>query len=145
VQIEERQKLFSTSSTSTDQQTNTYELDVAEASPSGRPPSVTSNRSARSGRAAVAPPFSPPETNRPAGYPEPSAEVEESKREFHSDHSREGTGGTASQVPEPAQVDAAAPSSEDKSPPLAGPNVMNIVVVAAECAPWSKTGTLRPL
>lgn len=26
------------------------------------------------------------------------------------------------------------------SPPLAGPNVMNIILVAAECAPWSKTG-----
>ncbi|CAI9272686.1 unnamed protein product [Lactuca saligna] len=29
-----------------------------------------------------------------------------------------------------------------KSPPLAGPNVMNIILVAAECAPWSKTGGL---
>ncbi|CAK9863923.1 unnamed protein product [Sphagnum jensenii] len=28
------------------------------------------------------------------------------------------------------------------SPPLAGPNVMNVIVVAAECAPWSKTGGL---
>ncbi|KAL3689037.1 hypothetical protein R1sor_015346 [Riccia sorocarpa] len=27
-------------------------------------------------------------------------------------------------------------------PPLAGPNVMNVVIVAAECAPWSKTGGL---
>lgn len=27
--------------------------------------------------------------------------------------------------------------------PLAGPNVMNVVFVGAECAPWSKTG-LRP-
>lgn len=26
------------------------------------------------------------------------------------------------------------------SPPLAGANVMNVIVVAAECAPWSKTG-----
>ena len=25
-------------------------------------------------------------------------------------------------------------------PPLAGANVMNVIVVAAECAPWSKTG-----
>lgn len=24
--------------------------------------------------------------------------------------------------------------------PLAGPNVMNVILVAAECAPWSKTG-----
>ncbi|KAJ4974826.1 hypothetical protein NE237_008000 [Protea cynaroides] len=29
-----------------------------------------------------------------------------------------------------------------KPPPLAGSNVMNIIVVAAECAPWSKTGGL---
>jgi starch synthase len=28
------------------------------------------------------------------------------------------------------------------SPPLAGPNVMTVIVVAAECAPWSKTGGL---
>jgi starch synthase len=32
-----------------------------------------------------------------------------------------------------------APPSE---PPLAGENVMNIVMVGAECAPWSKTGGL---
>ncbi|KAL4577263.1 hypothetical protein LXL04_013368 [Taraxacum kok-saghyz] len=31
---------------------------------------------------------------------------------------------------------------ESQSPPLAGPNVMNIILVAAECAPWSKTGGL---
>lgn len=29
---------------------------------------------------------------------------------------------------------------ESKPPPLAGNNVMNIIMVAAECAPWSKTG-----
>jgi starch synthase len=29
---------------------------------------------------------------------------------------------------------------EVKPPPLAGANVMNIIFVAAECAPWSKTG-----
>ncbi|KAL2523092.1 Starch synthase 2 [Forsythia ovata] len=35
------------------------------------------------------------------------------------------------------------PAGEDvKPPPLAGPNVMNIILVAAECAPWSKTGGL---
>ncbi|XP_048327644.2 granule-bound starch synthase 2, chloroplastic/amyloplastic [Ziziphus jujuba] len=33
--------------------------------------------------------------------------------------------------------------SEDvKLPPLAGANVMNVILVAAECAPWSKTGGL---
>ncbi|CAK7327975.1 unnamed protein product [Dovyalis caffra] len=35
------------------------------------------------------------------------------------------------------------PTTEDTlPPPLAGVNVMNVVVVAAECAPWSKTGGL---
>uniref|UniRef100_A0A7N0RGG7 starch synthase n=1 Tax=Kalanchoe fedtschenkoi TaxID=63787 RepID=A0A7N0RGG7_KALFE len=31
---------------------------------------------------------------------------------------------------------------DDKKPPLAGLNVMNVILVAAECAPWSKTGGL---
>ncbi|KAJ9562224.1 hypothetical protein OSB04_007384 [Centaurea solstitialis] len=35
------------------------------------------------------------------------------------------------------------PASDDvESPPLAGPNVMNVILVASECAPWSKTGGL---
>lgn len=35
------------------------------------------------------------------------------------------------------------PASHDvESPPLAGPNVMNVILVASECAPWSKTGNL---
>lgn len=35
------------------------------------------------------------------------------------------------------------PVIEDiKPPPLAGANVMNVILVAAECAPWSKTGIL---
>lgn len=33
-------------------------------------------------------------------------------------------------------------SEGENPPPLAGPNVMNIILVAAECAPWSKTGGL---
>lgn len=31
-------------------------------------------------------------------------------------------------------------SEGEESLPLAGPNVMNVILVAAECAPWSKTG-----
>ncbi|KAK4346600.1 hypothetical protein RND71_032939 [Anisodus tanguticus] len=31
---------------------------------------------------------------------------------------------------------------DEKPPPLAGTNAMNIILVAAECAPWSKTGGL---
>ncbi|KAL3525926.1 hypothetical protein ACH5RR_014298 [Cinchona calisaya] len=33
-------------------------------------------------------------------------------------------------------------NEEAKPPPLAGANVMNIILIAAECAPWSKTGGL---
>lgn len=37
---------------------------------------------------------------------------------------------------------ANAPISDNvKPPPLAGANVMNVILVAAECAPWSKTGS----
>lgn len=39
---------------------------------------------------------------------------------------------------EPANIE----SEGENPPPLAGPNVMNIILVAAECAPWSKTGNL---
>ena len=37
------------------------------------------------------------------------------------------------------------PSYHDSGPsgPLAGENVMNVVLVGAECAPWSKTGKLH--
>ncbi|KAF2313621.1 hypothetical protein GH714_012439 [Hevea brasiliensis] len=33
-------------------------------------------------------------------------------------------------------------TEDTKPPPLAGANVMNVILVAAECAPWSKTGGL---
>ena len=33
-------------------------------------------------------------------------------------------------------------NEEVKPPPLAGVNVMNVIMVAAECAPWSKTGII---
>ncbi|GMI99238.1 starch synthase 2 [Hibiscus trionum] len=42
---------------------------------------------------------------------------------------------------EAAEVDDSAVEGE-KPPPLAGANVMNVILVAAECAPWSKTGGL---
>ncbi|KAL4197855.1 hypothetical protein AMTRI_Chr04g190390 [Amborella trichopoda] len=41
----------------------------------------------------------------------------------------------AESKPEPEEKDS-------KPPPLAGANVMNVIVVAAECAPWVKTGGL---
>lgn len=40
-----------------------------------------------------------------------------------------------------ATVEADRAPGKEKPPPLAGINVMNIILVAAECAPWSKTGT----
>ncbi|GJP42415.1 hypothetical protein CLOM_g1980 [Closterium sp. NIES-68] len=45
-------------------------------------------------------------------------------------------------VPAPVAVAPAVPPAEVKAEPLAGPNVMNVVMVASECAPWSKTGGL---
>lgn len=39
-----------------------------------------------------------------------------------------------------ADMDPSEPAAVEKPPPLAGPNVMNVVMVGAECAPWSKTG-----
>lgn len=37
--------------------------------------------------------------------------------------------------------EASIPTHEEENPPpLAGANVMNVILVAAECAPWSKTG-----
>ncbi|KAL6960778.1 Sucrose synthase [Sarracenia purpurea var. burkii] len=39
--------------------------------------------------------------------------------------------------------EANGPTNEyEKPPPLAGANVMNVILVSAECAPWSKTGGL---
>lgn len=44
-------------------------------------------------------------------------------------------------VEDVSDVPDTAPEEEDvKPPPLAGANVMNVILVAAECAPWSKTG-----
>jgi len=164
LQIEERQKLYSSSTSLPEQpppsievgqpidtqastSQPTVEIDEASTSSqttpssSGRPlaaawpSSPPSKRTARSGRGVVQP-YSPPGANRSVAAPEA-----ESKRDFHSDHSREGTGGTASQAPpQQPETNAAAPSSAEKPPPLAGPNVMNVICVAAECAPWSKTG-----
>ncbi|KAH6791163.1 starch synthase 2 [Perilla frutescens var. frutescens] len=45
--------------------------------------------------------------------------------------------------PEDGNLEAEDPTNEDeKPPPLAGANVMNVIIVAAECAPWVKTGGL---
>ncbi|XP_072990359.1 soluble starch synthase 2-2, chloroplastic/amyloplastic-like [Typha latifolia] len=40
------------------------------------------------------------------------------------------------------KLEAAIEERNMTSPPLAGDNVMNVILVSAECAPWSKTGGL---
>uniref|UniRef100_A0A1J3FMF6 starch synthase n=1 Tax=Noccaea caerulescens TaxID=107243 RepID=A0A1J3FMF6_NOCCA len=46
-------------------------------------------------------------------------------------------------TPEEASSETNEPGrNEEKPPPLAGANVMNVILVAAECAPFSKTGGL---
>lgn len=46
----------------------------------------------------------------------------------------------AAPVAEAPEAEEEEPPAVEKPPPLAGPNVMNVVMVGAECAPWSKTG-----
>ncbi|GMJ04139.1 starch synthase 2 [Hibiscus trionum] len=48
---------------------------------------------------------------------------------------------TEAVLKEAADVEDSAVEGENP-PPLAGANVMNVILVAAECAPWSKTGGL---
>ncbi|KAE8659506.1 Granule-bound starch synthase 2 [Hibiscus syriacus] len=48
---------------------------------------------------------------------------------------------TEAVLKEAAEVDDSVVEDENP-PPLAGANVMNVILVAAECAPWSKTGGL---
>lgn len=51
--------------------------------------------------------------------------------------------GTSESTLQKTTDEAGSVVSEDEiSPPLAGANVMNIIVVAIECAPWSKTGII---
>ncbi|CAM8987619.1 unnamed protein product [Rhodiola kirilowii] len=45
-------------------------------------------------------------------------------------------------IPQDKNTEPIVPVQEDERPPLAGSNVMNVILVAAECAPWSKTGGL---
>jgi starch synthase len=49
---------------------------------------------------------------------------------------------TWQQQQEELMADDALAPGPPAEPPLAGENVMNIVMVGAECAPWSKTGGL---
>lgn len=49
---------------------------------------------------------------------------------------------TSKEPLEKLEIAAAAGTIGEKPQPLAGTNVINVIVVAAECAPWSKTGGL---
>lgn len=56
---------------------------------------------------------------------------------------KEGKDGQPSEPTLKVDNDALETASVDVKPsPLAGANVMNVIIVAAECAPWSKTGGL---
>jgi len=99
---------------------------------------------------SAAPVSEPPKSESPAPVSETetdaSAKVAEPKPAALDD-AKESVG-----IAEPVEAKAdasaateaaagAADDSEGKEPgPLAGPNVMNIVVVASECAPFCKTG-----
>lgn len=51
----------------------------------------------------------------------------------------------AQQSPQQAQQQQGQPPQQEQQqsqPPLAGDNAMNVVLVGAECAPWSKTGKI---
>lgn len=54
--------------------------------------------------------------------------------EENSEHSNESTS------PMVDIFESDSMTEDMKPPPLAGDNVMNVILVAAECAPWSKTG-----
>lgn len=59
-----------------------------------------------------------------------------SKEDEHQEDSKESN-------LEDGNVETADPTDEEvKPPPLAGANVMNVILVATECAPWVKTGGL---
>lgn len=103
------------------------------------PPPPPPKKTPRQERGAVKP-YSPPSYDSPTP---PTPATTESNRAFHSAHSREGIRSPAAELKkEKAQSisDAVnATTVENKPPPLAK-HVMNIIVVASECAPWSKTG-----
>ncbi|XP_016454076.2 granule-bound starch synthase 2, chloroplastic/amyloplastic [Nicotiana tabacum] len=69
----------------------------------------------------------------------PSLFKESSAQSYMEQKSENFEGSSA----EKANIEAEDPENVDeKPPPLAGTNVMNVILVAAECAPWSKTGGL---
>ncbi|KAL4375847.1 hypothetical protein GQ457_02G011170 [Hibiscus cannabinus] len=68
-----------------------------------------------------------PSFSSSSSYPDRVAAVE-------NENSTKTDSGVVGEVHDPAV-------EVEETPPLAGANVMNIILVAAECAPWSKTGS----
>ncbi|XP_075090794.1 granule-bound starch synthase 2, chloroplastic/amyloplastic [Nicotiana tabacum] len=69
----------------------------------------------------------------------PSLFKESSAQSYMEQKSENFEGSSA----EKANIETEDPENVDeKPPPLAGTNAMNVILVAAECAPWSKTGGL---
>ncbi|KAJ8486134.1 hypothetical protein OPV22_018619 [Ensete ventricosum] len=71
---------------------------------------------------------------------EPTFLVEESERCVKDENAENQMEAKLDSVDPEADTDPEKEAMDD--PPLAGVNVMNVIVVAAECAPWSKTGGL---
>nr|XP_009395950.2 PREDICTED: granule-bound starch synthase 2, chloroplastic/amyloplastic [Musa acuminata subsp. malaccensis] len=71
---------------------------------------------------------------------EPIFLVKEPERSVKDENAENQTEAKFDSVDPEADTDPEEENMDD--PPLAGVNVMNVIVVAAECAPWSKTGGL---
>eukprot|EP00898_Chlorokybus_atmophyticus_P003706 jgi/Chlat1/4336/Chrsp29S04501 len=107
------------------------------------------SRSRSSALETIAPPSSPikPQTAPPQATPSTtnarSSSPATGRRRPPAPRPAEIVSPPPAPAPAPAPVaQAAPPPAPEKKEPLAGPNVMNIVIVASECAPWSKTGGL---
>ncbi|BDA42851.1 Granule-bound starch synthase 2, chloroplastic/amyloplastic [Coccomyxa sp. Obi] len=87
----------------------------------------------------VAAPVAPAPTvvPEPVPEPEPVAVAEPPVQQYYEPPQQQ-------QYEAPQSFWQEEPSHQQSEPagPLAGPNVMNVVLVGAECAPWSKTGGL---
>jgi starch synthase len=94
-------------------------------------------------KAETSAPVTKTETDASAKVEEPKPTVDDAKP-VESIGIAEPVDAKADGAPATDAVASAGDDSEDKEPgPLAGPNVMNVVVVASECAPFCKTGKLH--
>jgi starch synthase len=94
-------------------------------------------------KAETSAPVTKTETDASAKVEEPKPTVDDAKP-VESIGIAEPVDAKADGAPATDAAASAGDDSEDKEPgPLAGPNVMNVVVVASECAPFCKTGKLH--